>query len=129
MELLRDAIHRRKTSEWKDITENVVKGFYDRLDRLLSRNLNNLHKDFNSLKKGLVKCRDYIFTFLTNPEVPYDNNASERVVRKIKVKQKVSGCFRTDDGADIFMKLHSIAETAIKNGNSKFKALLAVAEQ
>jgi hypothetical protein len=37
---------------------------------------------------------------------------------KIKIKQKVSGCFRTDSGADDFAKLHSIAETAMKNGNS-----------
>ena len=34
------------------------------------------------------------------------------------IKQKVSGCFRTDSGADDFAKLHSIAETAMKNGNS-----------
>ena len=45
---------------------------------------------------------------------------------KIKVKQKVSGCFRTDDGADIFAKIHSIAETAKKNGISKFEAILAI---
>lgn len=43
-----------------------------------------------------------------------------------KIKQKVSGCFRTDDGADDFAKLHSIAKTAMKNGNSKFNAILAV---
>ena len=61
--------------------------------------------------------------------VPYDNNASERGVRKIKIKQKVSGCFRTDGGADDFAKLHSIAETAMKNGNSKFSAILAVVQQ
>lgn len=54
------------------------------------------------------------------------DNASERGIRKIKVKQKVSGCFRTDDGADIFAKIHSIAETAKKNGNSKFEAILAI---
>lgn len=59
--------------------------------------------------------------------MPYDNNASEREVRKIK--QKVSGCFRTDEGADDFAKLHSIAETAMKNGNSKFNAILAVVQQ
>jgi len=56
-------------------------------------------------------------------------NASERGVRKIKIKQKVSGCFRTDGGADDFAKLHSIAETAMKNGNSKFNAILAVVQQ
>ena len=43
--------------------------------------------------------------------------------------QKVSGCFRTDGGADDFAKLHSIAETAMKNGNSKFNAILAVVQQ
>ena len=53
---------------------------------------------------------------------------SERGVRKIKIKQKVSGCFRTDSGADDFAKLHSIAETAMKNGNSKFNAILAVVQ-
>ncbi|MED9956651.1 MAG: IS66 family transposase, partial [Segatella copri] len=55
--------------------------------------------------------------------MPYENNASKRGVRKIKIKQKVSGCFRTDSGADDFAKLHSIAETAMKNGNSKFNAI------
>ena len=50
-------------------------------------------------------------------------------VRKIKIEQEVSGCFLTDSVADNFAKLHSIAETAMKNGNSKFKAILAVVQQ
>ena len=49
--------------------------------------------------------------------------------RNIKIKQKISGCFRTDKGADDFAKIHSIAETAMKNGNSKYKAILAVVKQ
>ena len=44
-------------------------------------------------------------------------------------QQKVSGCFRTDSGADDFAKLHSIAETAMKNGKSKGSAILAVVQQ
>jgi transposase len=44
-------------------------------------------------------------------------------------RKRISGCFRTDSGADDFAKLHSIAETAMKNGNSKFKAILAVVQQ
>lgn len=79
--------------------------------------------------KGILKVKDYLFTFLSNPSVPYDNNASERGVRKIKIKQKVSGCFRTGSGADDFAKLHSIVETAMMNGNSKFNAILAVVQQ
>jgi len=126
IELLQDAIHLRKTAT--EITADMIKKYEERMDRLLSECLDKLHKDFNKLKKGLRKVQKYIFTFLSNPNVPYDNNASERAIRKIKVKQKISGCFRTDDGADIFMKIHSLVETAKKNGNSKYNVLLAVAQ-
>ena len=99
------------------------------MKNLLGESLTHLDDEFESFKKGILKVKDYLFTFLTDPHVPYENNASERGVRKIKVKQKVSGCFRTDGGADDFTKLHSIAETAMKNGNSKFNAILAVVQQ
>jgi uncharacterized coiled-coil protein SlyX len=125
--LLQDAIHLRK-SESIDYVKKQSRGFYDRLDRLLSECLDSLHKDFNTLKKGLMKCRNFIFTFLTDKNVPYDNNGSERGVRNIKVKQKVSGCFRTDAGADIYMKLHSLTDTAKKNGSSRFNVLLSLAD-
>ena len=46
-----------------------------------------------------------------------------------KESKTVPMIFRTDDGADDFAKLHSIAETAMKNGNSKFNAILAVVQQ
>ena len=46
-----------------------------------------------------------------------------------QIKQKVSGCVPTDGGADDFAKPHSIAETAMKNGNSKFNVILAVVKQ
>ncbi len=100
----------------------------DRLGRLLNESVAHLHEDFQKFKNGLFKCKDYLFTFLQNPDLPYDNNASERGIRKIKVKQKVSGCFRTEKGANT-MNVHSVAETAKKNGISKYKAILAVIEQ
>ena len=40
-----------------------------------------------------MKWQDHIFTFLFKPEVPFDNNGSERAIRNVKVKQKVSGGF------------------------------------
>ena len=116
----RQAIHERNTRSNEIIDKRTW------LDELLKANLLHLRDNFERLRKGLAKCRDYIFNFLENPAIPPDNNASERGIRKIKVKQKVSGCFRTDDGADIFAKIHSIAETAKKNGNSKFEAILAI---
>ena len=52
----------------------------------LKQNLANLRKEFNELKRGLIKCRDYIFNFLDNPAIPSDNNGLERGIRKLKVK-------------------------------------------
>ena len=112
-----------------DITKRKIKVLNTKMKDLLGESLTHLDEEFESFKKGLLKVKDYMFTFLTDLHVPYDNNASERGVRKIKIKQKVSGCFRTDGGADGFAKIHSIAETAMKNGNSKFNAILAVVQQ
>ena len=124
--LLAHAIDLRRN---KTITQRKIKVLKTKMKNLLGESLSHLDEEFERFKKGILKVKDYLFTFLSNPLVPYDNNASERGVRKIKVKQKVSGCFRTDEGADDFAKLHSIAETAMKNGNSKFNAILAVVKQ
>jgi len=111
------------------ITPRKIKVLKTKMKKLLGESLTHLDKEFETFRKGIIKVKDYLFTFLTDPSVPFDNNASERGVRKIKVKQKISGCFRTDSGADDFAKLHSIVETAKKNGNSKFNAILAVVQQ
>ena len=111
------------------VTSRKIKLLKTKMKNLLGETLTHLDEEFESFKKGILKVEDYLFTFLSEPHVPYDNNASERGVRKIKIKQKVSGCFRTNSGADDFAKLHSIAETAMKNGNSKFNAILAVVQQ
>ena len=92
-------------------------------DELLKANLLHLRDNFERLRKGLAKCRDYIFNFLENPAIPPDNNASERGIRKLKIKQKVSGTFRSDIGADAFFSIHSIADTAWKNGQSQLQAI------
>ena len=112
-----------------DVTKRKIRVLKNKMRNLLGESLTHLDEEFESFKKGILKVEDYLFTFLTDPHVPYDNNASERGVRKIKIKQKVSGCFRTDGGADDFAKLHSIVQTAMKNGNSKFNAILAVVQQ
>ena len=124
--LLAHAIGLRRN---ETITQRKIKVLKNKMKNLLGESLSHLDDEFERFKKGILKVKDYLFTFLSNPLVPYDNNASERGVRKIKVKQKVSGCFRTDSGADDFAKLHSIVETAMKNGNSKFNAILAVVQQ
>ena len=121
--LLREAIHLRNEKNADIIPKE---NWLTRLDGLLKKNLDNLRKEFNELKRGIIKCRDYIFNFLENPSIPSDNNGSERGIRKLKVKQKISGCFRSDSGADAFHALHSIADTAWKSGQSPLDAILAL---
>ena len=87
-----------------------------KMNNLLGESLTHLDEEFKSSKKGILKVKDYLFTFLLDPYVPYDNSY-KRGINKIKIKQKVSGCFRTDSGAEDIAKLHSISETAMKNGN------------
>lgn len=122
-DLLRKAIHERNTRP-NEIMEK--QSWLARLDELLKVNLLHLKGDFERLKKGLLKCRDYIFNFLENPMIPSDNNASERGIRKLKVKQKISGTFRTDQGADAFFAIHSIADTAWKNNRSQLEAISTI---
>ena len=122
--LLREAIHASHTNPPGTID---IKKFKKRLRQLLEQDLSSFevskNMDFQTLQNGLIRCEQYIFTFLDHPEVPHHNNASEGAIRVLKVKTKVSGGFRTSSGADEFACFHSIAETAKRNKISKFKAL------
>ncbi|MFB5760124.1 IS66 family transposase, partial [Paenibacillus medicaginis] len=67
-----------------------------------------------NLGERLLLHKAAILSFLWRPEVPFDNNQAERDLRMVKVKQKISGAFRTIEGADIFARLRSIVSTLLK---------------
>ena len=120
---LQEAVHERNENPQTVIDKQP---WLLRLDALLMENLEHMAKQFEQLKKGLVKCRDYIFNFLENPAIPPDNNASERGIRKVKIKLKNSGTFRSNQGADAFLDLLSIVETTKKHNNSPYAAIHAL---
>jgi len=70
--------------------------------------------------KSLTKARDKIFTFLLYPNVPPDNNGSERAIRNLKVKLKVSQQFKSSQGAKDYATLRSIIDTARKRDLNEF---------
>lgn len=79
-----------------------------------------------NLQESLTEYRAYIFPFLYYAEVPPDNNGSERAIRNIKVKQKVSGQFKT--GQEAFCILRSVIDTCKKNNMDVFEALKLIAQ-
>ena len=83
-------------------------------------------KEEKKLLNRLKKYRDNHLLFAVNFDIPFDNNLSERDLRMIKTKGKVSGCFRSLDGAKTFANLMSIIKTARKQNVSPHIAIRSV---
>jgi transposase len=64
-----------------------------------------------------------VLRFVTDLRVPFTNNLGERAIRMPKVKQKISGCFRTLKGAQDFCTIRSYLDTLHKQGHNLFEAL------
>lgn len=89
-------------------------------------------------KKGVGRCKrtaarnllerlnthaDDVLRFFFDFRVPFDNNFSESDIRMMKVKQKISGCFRSIQGANIFTRIRSFIVTARKQNVNALEAL------
>ena len=75
------------------------------------------------LQKRYRKHRDSLFVFLHIPGVPCDNNASERALRNSVIHRKVSGGFRSDEGAEAHAVVSSVVDTTKKRGEDVFETL------
>jgi transposase len=65
-----------------------------------------------------------VLRFLTDPRVPFTNNLAERDGRMMKLRQKISGGFRSDDGASDFAVIRSVLSTARKQGWNMLDTLI-----
>lgn len=79
-----------------------------------------------NLLRRLADYKDNVLRFTIDPAVSFDNNQAERDLRMAKVKQKVSGCFRTDQGARDFAIWRSYIATVRKRGRNVLDALTLV---
>ena len=76
----------------------------------------NLRDRLTGYQGEVLRCRYDI-------RIPFDNNPAERDLRLMKVKQKVSGTFRTAEGAEVFCALRGDRSTARKNGQKAIDAI------
>ena len=113
--LIKEAL---KIHRSQNIVPAITIRIINKLKELLDENLDKAFGKIIALQKRLAKYQDYLFGFLYNGFVPPDNNGSERAIRNFKVKQKVSGFFKTNKGAANYAILRSICDTAIKNNQN-----------
>ncbi len=77
----------------------------------------------------LERLRDHpraVLAFMYNFDVPFDNNQAERDLRMIKVRHKISGCFRSADHAGYFCRIRGYISTLRKQGYALLDALLSL---
>jgi transposase len=87
----------------------------------------NLEKGHNALARRLLERHDDHLRFTMAARVPSGNNAAEREIRMIKIRQKVSGCLRTLAGAEQFCLIRSYLATTAKHGTGLMNALTQLA--
>ena len=114
--------------EYPLINAKVVE-FEDELSQILALDFTKNHKKEKAFINRLKKMRDAVFTFLYYEDVPPDNNGSERGIRNIKVKMKISNQFVSFIFAQHFAVIRSVIDTTIKNGMEVFHALNNLALQ
>jgi transposase len=84
--------------------------------RLKRRDGHNLLLRFQNYKDGVLR-------FLNHPEIPFTNNQAEQDIRMMKVKQKISGGFRTEEGAKTFCNIRGFLSTCRKQGNNLLESI------
>jgi transposase len=107
-----------KTHRSPNIEPDIINRITNKLKEFLNEVIDKSFKKIIALQNRLIKYQDYLFLFLKNKLVPPDNNGSERAIRNFKVKQKVSGFFKTNKGAANYATLRSVCDTAIKNNQN-----------
>ena len=117
---------------WADLTSTYVLlalvamlgfaaiGFADDYSKVMRKH--------NALARRLLDRQDDYLRFTRDWRIPADNNGSERDIRMIKLRQKVSGCLRTLTGATQFCAIRSYLSTAAKHGKHFLEVLVMLAE-
>lgn len=121
------------------LPEEVIQGIRKRYGVILEDGKNEWAKDTVRAKSGpkglkiqskaanlgerFLTYKESILRFVWDDQIPFDNNQAERDIRMIKVKAKVSGSFRTDQGAEMFARIRSVISTLLKQNRPVLHSL------
>jgi transposase len=136
---IKDSVGKEIACGGRSLAPETVAGFEGRYERLLKagfranpapKRTGNKGRARQSKSKNLLdrldKHRRDVLRFMHDFRVPFDNNQAERDLRMVKVRQKVSGCFRTMEGAQMFCRVRGYISTVRKQGGEVLGALEGV---
>lgn len=111
--------------ECNKLSSTITKNFEEKLHTLLAIPVSEkITPHAHKLQKALIKLRASILPCIYEPEIPPDNNSSERAIRNVKVKQKISGQFKS--GIQNFCILRSVIDTLRKRAHQPFDMLCQI---
>ena len=140
---IKETVDKAKENKETNLSQEQLTKFENEYDRLVEEGLeaNPLREPEEGVpkKRGRVKQtpsrnlletfeihKDFVLAFMYDFRVPFDNNLAERDIRMMKLKQKISGCFRSYRGAESFCSIRGYVSTAKKNGLQALDAIRLV---
>jgi transposase len=136
---IKEAVDTARDTEAGQLSPEMLAGFQEEYYRILldgySKNpepvrppgsKGKARRKQSKARNLLDRLRDHsgeVLAFMYDLRVPFDNNQAERDIRMAKLRQKISGTFRTADGLGIFCRIRSYVSTARKNGLTAIESL------
>ena len=121
-----------KNKEWLSIKE--IEEYEKRYDKIIKKGVRENQKTSSkyakeeeaTLLRRLESYKENHLLFIHDSRVKFDNNMSERDLRKCKNRQKISGGFRKTSGQKMYCKILSVIETAKRNGEKIFEKIIKI---